>query len=345
MEEINIINNINDSKPDDILITATSFEPRCLGVCKLISKAYKAKLCFIAHFKSNSSGMGENSRKSNTATMKEILNEVDLCRNPRLKLISPYDPFQLWDKFYNESSKRNIALNNSNISIDISCFTKIQLMFLLRNLSSQLESGTLRLFYTIPKAYNSEHPNKKNLIYGYQKYFLIPFEKNQVKLKSQFDRIKKVCFVEIGHEGDRILNIWRAINPEKTIIIRAISKDSRLVEETDRNNKFLMDHYHQNDPSYKLIVKERNKVDELRDEIEKIYLEEKKNGRLEVNIIPFGPKPFIVSIVKWAISHPNQMINVGYSIPRGYNGDYSKGIRKVYEHKWILDCANNSARA
>lgn len=323
MKRVSSVGTIVPGCPDDILITSCSFEPRCLGAVRKL-ESYSTRCAVIVDFLSTVAQQeGERRREAHTDELYHVLRKVSVGMGPRGIMVPPYQSDVLLAELLDEIELREIDLSGANVSVDITCFTKVQLLFLLGTLIEKVRHGTVRLLYTLPLKYNAK-PSR-----GYRGPLTLPFTSCSTPSDSSSKR--RVAIVALGHEGNRIIKAWRHFEPDSTLLILAHSNDKKLMQMTTRSNHYLIRRAKvERDPSFYLLELDRIDFDgavQTASEFISIIQGEKRL----VGIVPFGPKPIIAGLAKWAATRVAiQSVNVIYSVPRAYNAWYSEGIGETF---------------
>jgi len=328
MKSIKELQTIRPLQPDDLFVVCSSFEDRCLGSIKLLSN-YCAKSTIIINFFSDSNVEGEKKKREATSYLLKNIRSIDAARMPRMISVGPYNYPELINEIQNELALRGIQEDNIYATIDISCFTKIQLLFLLKHLIEKNSTGKIRLIYTLPESYNTSGDKFHRLSIGFYRPISIPFK---IRMRDGADILKKVAILQIGHEGERISSVWRNLEVNKILILNPTSDDKTLMKSSEDANSILLRRAKSGEPLYKVAKCDRLDINRAIRLIKEFCDQERKNGNTLVSIIPLGPKPLAIASLLCAISQENLSFEVSYAIPTGYNSEYSKGIREVFEY-------------
>lgn len=331
MQNADRIGVMRPPAPDDLLIVCSSFEPRCTAVAELLQD-YAARSVVIVHFVSKSSyEVAEDRRQQNEEKLFNLLTPMDKGGYPRRLLVSPHNPPALWGELERELMCRQVVTESARISIDITCFTKIHLAFLLRELNREIKDGTVRLLYTVPERYGTEKSKKSKLAQGYIGPLVLPFRSESPASLETAPHCKAV--VAFGHEGERVLNAWRFIEPQETILIRAFSENEKWMRIAEERNQYLLRRAESSDPTVRVI--DLHMLDALgtRDRLFEL-LGPSLNEAAYIAIIPFGPKPVVAGLFFWALSLPNCAIDIVYPIATWYDPYYTDGVSESYWVEW-----------
>jgi hypothetical protein len=336
MRPISRIETLIRDVPDDLLLAASSFEERSVGAVRLLGASYRCRLALLVHVDSSTSQAGEERKRRFSGELYERLSKSALSGRAEVCPAAPHSPFPLWNNVRTALRREGRGRDAVTVTIDISCLTRIQNLFLLRNLMLEPNIGSIRVVYSVPTLYFTESALTKELSAGYSEVVRFPFEIGQPESApvGTAQVFQRAAFVIVGHEGDRTLNIWRSLDVERTVVFRVNSSDTRRVNMTNRRNEFLLRRCRQGDPSFHLLEVPWTRIEAAEEWFDHALSLVRDDGVGEVNFIPFGPKPVLVAICNWTLGHPELRINIAYSTPAFYYGLYSRGIREVQEAVW-----------
>jgi hypothetical protein len=332
VERIAHISCIKDSAPDDIFITCESFEDRCIGsVLRL--KHYQTRMSIIFQFLSRTKGVGgERKREDNRKFLVDSMTKSSIDAKPELLHVDPYNPLDLLLRFDECLESRGIRLRNAKITVDISCFTKIQLLFLIKYLRSKISDGYLRLLYSSPSYYCSLDL-RKNLAIGFHQLRIVPFDDgSDLGLGEQ----ELAMVILLGHEGSRILHAWSELEPSEThLILSSRRGDPELTSITERQNEMLLRRAREGAPGFMLHSASSMQIEDaillynsiLEDESERA-------GSVRLAFVPMGPKPLVAAFALSAAETSGLPVDIVYPIPLAYSADYSAGIDSTFSYIW-----------
>ncbi|MEW6103832.1 MAG: hypothetical protein AB1630_08495 [bacterium] len=324
------VNTLRPSMPDDLFVSASSFEPRVL---KTVSKFdnYQTRHCVIFRYEDGHTKKAEEvylnalKRRLDSVTLEEGRSNFIHGR-----LRDPQEPMQ---KFRDMLDKMGCV--NPCITVDITCFTKLYLIILLDILMEKVvkNKGILRLLYAEPKEYASER--RQRLSWGCQEI------KHLSLFNGSYITGKRLLILFGGHEGEREVFLWEDDEPDFTILI--IEKDERKEEWdilAEEQHKYLIQREKAGDPTilikYVSSLKPDELANELFNEVEELY---KKKGYTNIWITPLGSKTETVAIqdftsrLKKKMKMPPVSVQIVYPVPEEYNTSaYSKGTGRMW--KW-----------
>lgn len=310
--------------PDDILICCASFEERCLGVLKRFDREYKTRNSFVFYYiepeeinpEENIGLRAEN--KDNLENGLKKVTEQNIIPLP-VERSSAIHGLQV---FLKKCTEENISLENVQISIDLSGFSKQYILLLLKILDRF--NNCLRIIYTKPKKYGAHFG--KPLSEGVRRILSIPlFEGN---ISPWIDKDFLILF--LGYEGDRALSIWNEYEPSKTLAFIGKPAFHRFWEvNTLQLNKALLI-----SPTVDFDFISTSNPFLVRDKLEKVL------GKLihkfkEYNyyIAPLGTKLQTVGVYLFIKNKKYPSPQLIYAIPRKYFKERSIGIEKTL---WFL---------
>jgi len=327
MHAIAKISPLTVGSPDDLFITCASFEQRCLAASDRLS-GYTTRCAIVVNFLSRTNAEGERRKRDTATSLIEMLTTANQYSLPRLVSVAPYDYFGLWTTIHEELQRRAISPAGLRVTIDISCFTKIQLVFLIKTLVEEGIASRIRCLYAVPERYNSKKGDKfSRLSVGYFAPMPLPVRVSPVRRLS---RLRRIAVVLLGHEGQRTLSAWRRIDPDFTILVWAASANSELASITQAENKFLVDLVTRDKGSATMINCQYLDVSAVKEQLFKLLDGASRTGAVRVSVIPFGPKPLLLGTLLAAFELDGIDFELMYPIPTSYNSEYSEGLRDVY---------------
>lgn len=326
MRKILSFSTIEETEADDLFIVCASFEEeRCRETTRRALN-YSAKCSVIINPQSGSGRLGAKKQERSAEFLIERLREFDLRKIPRLLSVAPYNYFSLWNMLSEELDRRGLAWGELRATIDISCLTKIQMIFLLKEIISTTATRHCRLLYTVPERYNRERGDKFSwLSVGY--FDPVPFP---IRAEPRIARNwRRATMVLLGHEGQRTLAAWRYVDPDETILVFGKSDNDAMIEACLRENEFLLSHVGGENSDQTICcgmtdtLVARNRIyDWLRNVSAK--------QDVTVSLIPFGPKPILLGALLAILDMPWIDVELVYPIPSSYNHNYSIGAKEIY---------------
>ena len=305
--DINLI-----EEKDDIFIVSASFEERASALQYYLDDDYKCKLGIIYVNEDNVAYEGSLN------TIKKFLEKK--C-NGNLKV--------------QMSSHRNIEKKNQamleivnyckeyinegiNITIDVTCFSRIDLIVLLDYITSYIKNSKIKIIYSSPVRHGEW------LSRGYSEI------SNIIGFPGVFDASKSTALVVLsGFEVERPLNFIEEYEPDK--IFLGVSNPAVLDEFGKRNylvQRGLLDLSNVCEFEFSA----RN-INECLNNLENIVTKEINN--FNIVLAPLCTKMTTVASFIFARRHPE--VQLAYCYPQEYNvTDYSSGIKQIF-----VDSINN----
>jgi len=146
INELNEISSLHPGVPDDLFVCFASFEERCLGVVHRFSD-YNCKHAIIFRIGDEPS----KAREKHCKKLKDRLSHFGTTVN--VIETKHKDPVVGMQKFLYDLKKVCPDYTRAVITVDISTFTKKQLLLFLRTLDKAGLLDSVRLLYTEPKYY------------------------------------------------------------------------------------------------------------------------------------------------------------------------------------------------
>ena len=303
--------HLYDTK-DDIFIVAASFEERASALQYYLSDNYKCEMGII-YVNEDNSGYEEY--------LKII--ESNLAEKCNVKMIVQMSNHRILEKKNNAMLQivnycREYEKNDEvRIAIDITCFSRIDLIILLDYITSYIKNSNIKLIYSSPLQHGEW------LSRGYSEI------NNIIGFSGIFEVEKPTALVVLsGFEADRPLNFIDVYEPDK--IFLGISNPAILDEFGQRNlliQKGLFDL--SNVSAFNFSA--RN-IGECLNNLEENIAREINN--YNIVIAPLCTKLTTVATFLFAKRHPE--VQLAYCYPQEYNvKDYSVGIKHIF-----IDCIN-----
>ncbi|HAV43506.1 TPA: hypothetical protein DCX15_05770 [bacterium] len=303
-------------KMDSLFITASSYEERCLKVPELIDGTLSEdSIIFLYNDVADDPIGNANHNYIYKILKKRSINE------PNVLSCDFTDPYSLVVEFCKWAEGRR--LEEWDISIDISCFTKLHLLLLLKHIGSEDKRGVIRVFYTQPMVYLPMIPGKRRLSYDIGERCFIPY------LSSSVRDGREALIIFLGMEGLRANRVWEETDPEKTILIMGRPGFTEEMEKiSERENKFLLSRVLY-DPSFS------QRDCSTLNPWEVVYaLKEAAEGVDTLYIAPCGTQLQTLGIYFFSQIVKGKRIIIAYFPPKKYARPYSEGIRNTFSIYW-----------
>jgi len=218
----------------------------------------------------------------------------------------------------------NSGINNPQISIDISTYTRKHLLQLLQGLDIVGYLSNCKLFYTEPEDYFTQ--DNEPYTKGITSIKVIETYEGQNSPSKD-----KILLLFLGYEGNRATAIWEHLNPNITIAVipNPPYKDS-WKNRTELQNRFLLTSIdkefiyfsHSLDPS---------STEKLLNTI--IFSERFNNSKYNFFIAPLGTKPQAIGLYRF-IRKNKGLLSLVYASPTLYKEERAK-----FEagRTWLID--------
>lgn len=312
MKEVaNNIEPINNGK-DDVFIVCSSFEERTTAIVERLDERYEMLNSFVFKYDE------KNRTNLRDLNYEKIINKLREHSKSIFSIIcSHHDPLDGIFKFKNLCKNRSIELQNKNITIDITTFTKQYLLVLLKFIENE-KPKSIRLFYTEPEDYAVKwgRPLSSGLI----DIISVPTYGGHFYIHKE-----NLLILLLGYEGDRAYAVWERLAPHKTIVL--IGKPSFNNSWEGRVEQF-------NEKLISKLPKEAiNYISALNPfEVSKNMDEliDQYSQKFNIVISPLGPKPQAIGCYLSVKKYPD--VQIIYSLPKFYEEEYfSKKVGKVWE--------------
>jgi hypothetical protein len=299
---------------DDIFIVCASFEERNLAVVNRLGEMYRATRSVIFKYDVKSK---TDLRERNLQKLKGALalhSDCIYCITCDL-----HDPLDGILEFQESYGRNEILLQDKNITIDITTFTKQYLLLLLRFVEKQ-KPKSVRLFYTEPEEYAVKW--NKPLSSGLVDIVSLPTYGGHYYAEKE-----DLLILMLGYEGDRAYGIWERFAPHKTIILIGRPSYKNAWEgRVEEFNKKTISKLPEESVNY-ISATNPFEVGKRLNDLFSSYLKD-----FNISISPLGPKPQVVGCYLSIKEHPD--VQVVYAIPKSYEEEYfSKRVGKIWEYQ------------
>lgn len=316
--EIKKVYNFNDimvddfsidlyGEKDDIFIIGASFEERGVALKYYLNDDYRCKSAIIYYNEDNCN------YEKNLELIENILKEK--VQNEVIKKEGSHRNILKKNKVMTEIAEYCKEHENvedvTNIVIDITSFTRIDLIIILDYIKSYLSNVIIKLIYVSPK----EHG--KWLSKGYTEI------SNIAGFSGCYDVLKPVALIILsGFEKERPLNLVEAYEPQKVFL--GLSNPAVQDAFGKRNAKAhceLLSH-----PNVQKFDFSASDIKLCYDDVEKII----KDQRNDYNIVVAPLCTKLSTIACFLLAQKYQEIQLVYCYPQEYNCEtYSSGMNKL----------------
>jgi len=216
--------NLTEGLRFDYFICSSSFEERCLTLASTISKELIDKV-LICHFENNYEISDERLVQ---------LKELFLEKNPKIEILKKHQPIKNFDVFYKWF---NSFKKKSHIAIDITTFTRENLLMLLRIAFLKKDDFEFHLFYTPSDHYSISDSSKEIWLSKGVKEIRSVFS-----YPGDFSSLKKFLLIILtGFEYERAQTLIDIYEPTKLVLGKA-SKINSINPELARINEENFNH-------------------------------------------------------------------------------------------------------
>lgn len=296
-----------NGESDDIFIIAASFEERGTAVVSYLKDDYKCKNAIIYYNEDNC-----NYRK-NLTLIKEHLNQKS--ENELVVKEGSHRNIQKKNKIMTEIAeycKEHVGKDIANIAVDITSFSRMDLIILLDYLVSYIENVKIKLIYVSPEGHGEWLSN------GYSEITNIP------GFCGEFDVLKPTALIILsGFEKERPKNLIEAYEPQEVFLGVSNPAVQEAFGERNANSQAELSHC----PNVQQFKFSARDIKECCDNIERII----KERNIDYNIVlaPLCTKLTAVACFLLAKKYPE--IQLVYCYPQEYNYEtYSNGMSKLF---------------
>jgi len=204
LKEIQEIRTCREGTPDDLFICFASFEERCLGVVRRFYE-YAANRAYVLRISDEPSEF----RELHLRELKDALSKIAAMTVIETQHKDPIVGMRTISKLISDAA---LEPGQAAITLDISTFTKKQLLLILRLFDQMGLFESLRILYTEPLEYmiNLDQP----LSSGLKEVTVVPTFTGRYDSQNEL-----ILVIFLGYEGDRALALLENVEPHKTIAV------------------------------------------------------------------------------------------------------------------------------
>lgn len=210
---------------DNLLITSSSFEKRCLGFVSYLRKnapEYRADAVLLIRYSERGDAAIAARARRWSGELVSLLQSVSNDGHVEHQFLDPYALIEAWQFF--SAVFREIP-NGSSVVVDISTMTKLHVMYLLEAARKSPRVDSLRLVYT-----RAQYGRYDTLSWGAEDPVVVPAFGRPRRTDRQSERLILFC----GLEPDRCYSIWRRFGQSNTIKVFIDSGDQDIDRCADR---------------------------------------------------------------------------------------------------------------
>ena len=233
------------------------------------------------------------------------------------------DPYSAIRNFHVYLTEKELVGKVRSVFMDITCFTKLHMLMLLKYIETILGADSVSVSYTEPLAYATSFG--KSLSYGIEKTVYLPYCPAAYRSQS----VGLIAF--LGHERLRLECIIQELEPDVSVIMLGEPGFTRdMAEDSRRINESLI-HRATYDRQYRLVTVPANDLGNakscLRAQLERM----KEEGCDSVYMAPLGTKLQALGIDTLRRSGVSLRMLLAYTIPKRYERNlYSQGSGPTY---------------
>ena len=298
---------------------ASSFEPRSVRSVSMIEKGTFDDAIIFNYQDTLDLASG----RFHTQKMRERLEEV-LIAKPVVLPCSFAKPYSVVHALATMLKMQKWEIER--VTIDITCFTKLHLLLLLRYLHEEIGVSAIRVCYTEPLTYATAYG--KSLSYGTDKTISLPYRSGA----RGSNRVALMAFM--GHERSRLERILQELEPDLAVVILGTPGFSPNIREySERVNRGLIMRA-SFDPRYRFVempvLQPRDIYSRLLEEMRRVTVED---GCETVYFATMGTKlqALAVDMIRRSEEMDARLL-LAYSVPKRYERNlYSQGSGRTYE--------------
>ena len=231
---------VGDKVPD-LYLVASSFEPRSVRATSLLQTGAVRRAVMFQYQDTLDTALGQD----NALQIRTELGRVGVSPVYVLpcQFSDPYSAIRIFDRFL-----KNEGLLGSvrRVLVDITCFTKLHMLMLLRYLDLDLKVSAVHVSYTEPLVYATAFG--KALSYGIDRTVYLPYSPATYQTRNS----GLIAF--LGHERLRLECIIQELEPDVSVIMLGEPGFTRdMLEDSRRINDGLL-HRSTYDRQYRLVT-------------------------------------------------------------------------------------------
>ena len=318
----------------DLFLACSSFEERCTGASReLADKGTELDHAIVFSYKETDPyGLKDGWQHQMVEQLNKTSKDVRVFNTESVS-----KPSEGMKGFLRYLRGTRLDPRNSSILIDITVFTKPYYFLLIKTLCSEYSIGQLDIMYSEPEHYGSK-----------------PGTVGAVVLTEGLDRIETIpgftgsssgteeaLVVLMGFEGNRSLDVFRAVNPTTTYAVNGFPSFRPGWDRIslDANLRFLRESSAYDALYFAAAIDPFETRDTL-GLIEATIRE--RNPDSSIVIAPLGTKTQALGVLLHAIRSPG--VKVIYPFPSHFRTDYSSGIGPCWMMRTRIETAPGVAR-
>jgi hypothetical protein len=201
-----VIHSQDLNTAENIFIACVSFEDRCWHGASLLSRSYGCRSALLVRFFAEDR---EKRRVKNASLLRQYLQS---------HVVDDVAIDEVWCHKYDPVDGRLRLLNYFQdlhdvrlVTVDISTFTKMYLLMLLREIREVFPSASVRLVYTPAKHRPTVDPPLTR-----DAKVVLPIPYFGGVTVPEYPRL---LILFLGYEGERAYRVWRSLEPDRTVLV------------------------------------------------------------------------------------------------------------------------------
>lgn len=312
------IYSVRDSMPDDLFLVAASFEPRSVRASELITTDFAIKSVVFQYEDTLDSEAG----RLNTRRLKDLIDK-NCGHLPSIlpcKFSEPFSAVRVFERWLQENPYES---KEPCITIDVTCFTKLHLLLLLKTFEERIPQATVRILYTEPYAYATAFG--RQLSHGILDTFYIPLNSGE----GWSERAALIVF--LGHEPVRVERVIEEVEADETVLIQGRPGFSPEISRmSERLHRYLLNRAEDN-AEFSLAACSTYNFDEVGELLAGLLDHFVNRGLNTLYISPLGTKLQALGLEYLRRSRFSTRLVLAYPAPLRYERKYySHGTGPVY---------------
>ena len=311
--EFNSVDCIEVSEDNaDLFIVAGSFEPRSVRATELLRGNFKRSLVFN-YDDTLKTEMGRRNTREIEAILRTKSNSLDFVH------CEIAAPFSVVRAFHTYITQERLLGSIRSVVLDMTCFTKLHLLLLLRLFEDRLRVETTKICYTKPLSYATAFG--KQLSYGIRNTVYLPYRKG----KRTGTGTGLIAF--LGHEPRRLERLVQEIEPDYCVMLFGEPGFTIDIEEYSRRANESLIRRAKYDRHYQYDVAPVNDIELCERKLIEKLTDLRNKGCGHVYVAPLGTKLQALATHLLSQRDDGTQLSLAYAVPERYeHRNYSQGI-------------------
>ena len=306
------------ARPTDLYVVASSFEPRSVRATSLLEEGSFRRAIVFNYQDTLDTVLGQDNARQIRGYLKAArVERVDVlpCRFS--------EPYSVVRTFHTFLEGNKLFREVRSIVIDITCFTKLHLLTLLRYMEVELGAQIVGVCYTEPLTYATAFG--KSLSYGIERTVYLPY----CPLPHGSRGVGLIAF--LGYERARLECVIQELEPDVSVVVLGEPGFTRDMEEDSRRINESLIHRSTYDRQYRLVTAPTRDLEDARLCLENEMKGMRRNGCDSIYLAPLGTKLQALAIDMLRRSGISVRMLLAYTIPKRYERKlYSQGSGPTY---------------